>query len=171
MFFFQVRPLPEHECGGLAGDARHFPPAPELRTPPPSCNEEVHAQGRVGVHAAGARLKQTPPPLLAPPLQTNQLGFQPEFLGRVRLAGALASLAGVAPALLCILCKSPLLLACTPPASRLLVEQPSCARALANPCVHWAWNTACALRVADAFAWPRRPSCPHTQAWPCTMEP
>jgi len=28
--------------------------------------------------------------------QTNQLGFQPEFLGRVRLVGALASLAGVA---------------------------------------------------------------------------
>lgn len=26
--------------------------------------------------------------------QTNQLGFQPEFLGRVRLVGALASLAG-----------------------------------------------------------------------------
>ena len=28
--------------------------------------------------------------------QTNALGFTPEFLGRVRLAGALASLAGVA---------------------------------------------------------------------------
>ena len=27
--------------------------------------------------------------------QTNTLGFTPEFLGRVRLAGALASLAGV----------------------------------------------------------------------------
>lgn len=26
--------------------------------------------------------------------QTNQLGFQPEFLGRVRLVGSLASLAG-----------------------------------------------------------------------------
>jgi hypothetical protein len=26
--------------------------------------------------------------------QTNSLGFQPEFLGRVRLVGALASLAG-----------------------------------------------------------------------------
>ena len=29
--------------------------------------------------------------------QTNALGFTPEFLGRVRLAGSLASLAGIAP--------------------------------------------------------------------------
>ena len=29
--------------------------------------------------------------------QTNALGFTPEFLGRVRLAGSLASLAGKSP--------------------------------------------------------------------------
>lgn len=29
--------------------------------------------------------------------QTNALGFTPEFLGRVRLAGSLASLAGIVP--------------------------------------------------------------------------
>ena len=45
--------------------------------------------------------------------ETNQLGFTPEFMGRIRLAGSIASLIGVSQPICALCCSFPSkLLAC-----------------------------------------------------------
>lgn len=70
----------------------HPPPTHTPHTPrPPPTQTDTHSP-------------LPPPPLQATPsadsamfyFQTNQLGFTPEFLGRVRLAACLAQLGGIA---------------------------------------------------------------------------
>jgi len=95
--------LREERVVGDGGDAARSPPSP----PPPSIAARAKAQASALVAAASSRSvlfpalfvfawQATPSPDAALfYFYTDELGLGPEFMGRVRLAGAVASLAGV----------------------------------------------------------------------------